>query len=47
MFSSGGPRVRFLRRYDGQVSDPLVGAPGTSGLNASGEGESVIALESW
>ena len=25
-FSSGGPRVRFLPRYDGEVSEPLVGA---------------------
>ena len=25
MFSSGGPSVRFLTRYDGEVSEPLVG----------------------
>ena len=25
MFSSGGPTVRFLTRYDGEVSEPLVG----------------------
>ena len=24
MFSSGGPSVRFLTRYDGEVSEPLV-----------------------
>src|SRR5574339_720453 len=24
LFSSGGPRVRFLTRYDGEVSEPLV-----------------------
>ena len=24
-FSSGGRRVRFLTRYDGEVSEPLVG----------------------
>ena len=27
-FSSGGPRVRFLTRYDGEVSEPLVGRQG-------------------
>ena len=26
LFSSGGPSVRFLARYDGEVSEPLVGA---------------------
>ena len=25
LFSSGGPSVRFLTRYDGEVSEPLVG----------------------
>ena len=35
--------MRFLTRYDGEVSEPLVGAPGKSGLHASGEGERVIA----
>ena len=25
LFSSGGPIVRFLTRYDGEVSEPLVG----------------------
>ena len=25
LFSSGGPSVRFLVRYDGEVSEPLVG----------------------
>ena len=24
MFSSGGPSVRFLTRYDGEVTEPLV-----------------------
>ena len=24
MFSSGGPSVRFLTKYDGEVSEPLV-----------------------
>jgi len=28
-FSSGGPRVRFLTRYDGEVSEPLVGRHGS------------------
>ena len=28
-FSSGGPRVRFLTRYDGEVSEPLVGRQGS------------------
>ena len=28
MFSSGGPSVRFLTRYDGEVSEPLVGRQG-------------------
>ena len=54
MFSSGGPSVRFLTRYDGEVSEPLVGRQGSrvsmrvaSGLHASGEGERVIAPEPW
>ena len=29
LFSSGGPRVRFLTRYDGEVSEPLVGCQGS------------------
>ena len=29
MFSSGGPSVRFLTRYDGEVSEPLVGRQGS------------------
>ena len=29
MFSSGGPSVRFLTRYDGQLSEPLVGRQGS------------------
>ena len=28
LFSSGGPRVRFLTRYDGEVSEPLGGRHG-------------------
>ena len=28
-FSSGGPRVRFLTRYDGEVSEPRVGRQGS------------------
>ena len=28
LFSSGGPSVRFLTRYDGEVSEPLVGRQG-------------------
>src|SRR5574340_528233 len=28
-FSSGGPRVRFLTRYAGEVSEPLVGRQGS------------------
>ena len=28
-FSSGGPRLRFLTRYDGEVSEPLVGRQGS------------------
>ena len=28
-FSSGGPSVWFLTRYDGEVSEPLVGRQGT------------------
>ena len=31
-FSSGGPRVRFLTRYDGEVSEPLVGVEGQGNL---------------
>ena len=27
--SSGGPRVRFFTRYDGEVSEPLVGRQGS------------------
>ena len=29
MFSSGGPSVRFLTRYVGEVSEPLVGRQGS------------------
>ena len=29
LFSSGGPSVRFLPRYDGEVSEPLVGRQGS------------------
>ena len=29
MFSSGGPSVRFLTMYDGEVSEPLVGRQGS------------------
>ena len=29
MFASGGPSVRFLTRYDGEVSEPLVGRQGS------------------
>ena len=28
MVLSGGPRVGFLTRYDGEVSEPLVGRQG-------------------
>ena len=28
-FSIGGPRVRFLTRWDGEVSEPLVGRQGS------------------
>ena len=28
LFSSVGPSVRFLTRYDGEVSEPLVGRQG-------------------
>ena len=28
-FSSGGPRLRFLTRYDGEVSEPFVGRQGS------------------
>src|SRR5699024_12110704 len=29
LFSGGGPSVRFLTRYDGEVSEPLVGRQGS------------------
>ena len=29
MLSCGGPSVRFLTRYDGEVSEPLVGRQGS------------------
>src|SRR5574342_30571 len=29
LFSSGGPSVQFLTRYDGEVSEPLVGRQGS------------------
>ena len=29
LFSSGGPSVQFLKRYDGEVSEPLVGRQGS------------------
>ena len=47
LFSSGGPSVRFLTRYDGEVSEPFVGQQGKLGLHASGEGEHVTAPEPW
>ena len=37
MFSSGGPSVRFLTRYDGEVSEPLEpfgGSPRTEPVDA-------------
>ena len=46
MFSSGGSRVRFLTRYDGELREPLVWSQGSQVSHASGEGERVIALES-
>ena len=46
MFSSGGPSVRFLTRYNGEVSEPLVRRKGSHVFHASGEGERAIALES-
>ena len=35
MFSSGGPSVRFLTRYDGEVSEPLVGRRHVTGVRAA------------
>ena len=46
MFSSGGPRVRFLTRYDGELREPIVWRQGSHVSHASGEGERVLALES-
>ena len=45
-FSIGIPSVGFLTRYDAKLNEPLVEHQGV-GLHASGEGERVIALESW
>ena len=39
--------VGFLTRYDGELRGASHVAPGKSGVHAHGEGESVIALESW
>ena len=37
MFSSGGPSVQFLARYDGEVSEPLVGMGKTEGRRRRGQ----------
>ena len=47
MFSSGGPSVRFLTRYDGEVSEPLVGRQGSRVSMRVARVERVIARESW
>ena len=47
LFSSGGPRVRFLTRYDGEVSEPLVGRQGSRVSMRVARVERVISLESW
>ena len=46
-FSSGSASVGFLPRYDGENREPLVWLEGSQVSHASGEGERVIALESW
>ena len=46
-YSSGGARVGFLTKYDGELREPLVWAPEKSALHGRGEEEGVIALESW
>ena len=45
--SSCGARGVFLPRHDEDLREPLVQAPGKSGLHARGKGERFIALESW
>src|SRR5574337_283400 len=40
LFSSGGHSVRFLPRYDGEVSEPLVGRQGSRGSYQEGTGKS-------
>ena len=47
MFSSSGPSVLFLTRYDGELREPLVWRQGSHVSHASGEGERVIAPEPW
>ena len=45
-FSSGGHRVRFLTRYDGEVSEPLVGRQGSRQVSMRGARGSVSFLSS-
>ena len=47
VFPSCGASVGFLTRYDGELREPLMWRQGKSGVHAHGEGERVIALESW
>ena len=44
MFSSGGPSVRFLTRYDGEVSEPLVGRQGSRISMRVARGSSSLVL---
>ena len=47
MFSRGGAIVGFLMRYYGELKEPLLWRQGSQGSHAIGEGECIIALESW
>ena len=46
-FSGAGAPDGFPTRYDGELREPLMWCQGSQVVHAHGEGESVIALESW
>ena len=47
MFSSGGPSVRFLTRYDGEVSEPLVWPKGLTPGPEGSEFFLAVPSEVW
>src|SRR5574341_883555 len=47
LFSSGGPRVRFLTRYDGEVSEPLVERQGSRVSMRGARGSASLLSSHW